>query len=315
MEKYTALLGDLWPEFRQTLREQLATDISLIQDIDEGLLSHAGKMLRPVLALLFARATPAACASDCIHVAAAAEILHNATLLHDDVADRSALRRGKPTLYAMMGAGPAVMMGDFWLASAVNCVMHVSVRDRIISHFARVLRLLSEGQLLELEKAQAPDAGETDYLRIIYCKTASLFETTCRCAAIAAGATQTQADAAATYGKALGMAFQIRDDIFDYGNSASVGKPVGIDLKEGKVTLPLIGALKNSGTSAREFLAQAGDFEATRNFVLENGGIEYATQRMNAYISQAVQALEPFPASPFRDALTEIADFAGKRQR
>ena len=313
MEKHISLLGNLWPEFQQTLREQLATDIPLLEAIDEGLLGNSGKMLRPAIALLIARAAGITDAKDCIYVAAATEILHNATLLHDDVADSSALRRGSPTLFAQMGAGPAVMVGDFWLASAVSCIMDVKVRDRIIPLYARVLRLLSEGQLLELAKSQAPDADENDYLRIIYCKTASLFETACRSAAIAAGATEEQTDAAAVYGKALGMAFQIRDDLFDYGDADAIGKPVGIDLAEGKVTLPLIGAFKRSGKPVKTILAPGGDFASIRSFVLENGGLDYARERMDAYIAQAVSALQAFPASEFRSALTEIASFVGSR--
>jgi octaprenyl-diphosphate synthase len=315
MEKYTALLGSLWPEFKETLRAQLSTDIPLLEDIDERLLGNAGKMLRPILALLFARAAGAADTADSVHVAAASEILHNATLLHDDVADGSALRRGTPTLYSLMGAGPAVMVGDFWLASAVRCIMDISVRDRIIPLYASVLRLLSEGQLLELAKSQTPDGDEEDYLRIIYCKTASLFETTCQSAAIAAKATDERTEAAASYGKALGMAFQIRDDIFDYGDAGAVGKPVGIDLTEGKITLPLIGALKHSSISAEALLAQGSGFEAIRSFVLENGGLDYARERMDDYIAQAGEALGHFPESPYRDALAEIAEFVGKRQR
>lgn len=315
MEKYTALLGSRWPEFQKTLREKLATDIPLLADIDEGLIRNGGKQLRPLLALLIARAVGNADDCDSVYVAAATEILHNATLLHDDVADCSALRRGSPTLFAQMGAGPAVMVGDFWLASSVGCIMDIAVRDRIIPLYARVLRLLSEGQLLELAKTQAPDANEDDYLRIIYCKTASLFETACRSAAIAAGASETQADAAAIYGNALGMAFQIRDDIFDFGDAAAIGKPVGIDLKEGKVTLPLIGALKNSGKAVAALLSQGDSVEAVQAFVRENGGLDYARERMENYIAEAVSALDAFPASEYRDALREIADFVGKRQR
>lgn len=319
MERYTALLGNLWPEFQQTLRLQLATDIPLLASIDEGLINNSGKMLRPALSLLIACAADTPDPRDSVLVAAATEILHNATLLHDDVADASTLRRGVPTVFAQQGAGTAVMVGDFWLASSVHCIMDIKVRDSIIPLYARVLRLLSEGQLLELAKSQAPDADENDYLRIIYDKTASLFETTCQAAAIAAGATETQTEAAAAYGKAIGMAFQIRDDIFDYGDADAIGKPVGIDLKEGKVTLPLIGALKRSGLPAEEqrrLLSDAkGTLESLRDFVLENGGLDYAREKMDAYIAEATDALRAFPASKFRDALSEIAAFVGSRKR
>ena len=318
MEKYTALLGNLWPEFQKTLRTQLATDIPLLASIDEKLIRNSGKMLRPMLALLIARAAAVSDARDCICVAAATEILHNATLLHDDVADQSALRRGAPTLFSQMGAGPAVMVGDFWLASAVGCIMDIKVRDRIIPLYARVLRLLSEGQLLELAKAQSPDADENDYLRIIYCKTASLFETACRSAAVAAGVDEKQEEAAETYGNAIGMAFQIRDDIFDYGDADDIGKPVGIDLEEGKVTLPLIGAIRQSGLPAKEqlqLLSGSKDaLEALRSFVVENGGLDYAREKMDAYIARAIGALQVFPESEFRNALTEIAAFVGSRE-
>lgn len=308
------LLGKDWTDCESLIREALHSDISLLNSLNESVLSNSGKQLRPMLSLLMARAIGKA-NKNSIRYAAAAELLHNATLFHDDVADRSPVRRGRPTLTATMGPSVAVLVGDYWLSQAVQLVVGTENQDQAIKLFAKMMSDLSEGEMLQLEKASSADTTEEDYLRIIFCKTASLFQTACTTAAISVNAPATLYDAAARYGKATGLAFQIRDDIFDYLEGGEIGKPVGIDLKEQKITLPLLGALREAPDESamrakvRDIMEHPGYCDELRSFVLEHDGIAYATGRLNDFISEALVALEAFAPSPERDALAEIARY------
>ena len=169
--------------------------------------------------------------------------------------------------------------------------------------------------MLQLEKTTTADTSEEEYLRIIYSKTASLFETASACAAISVNAAEEIVEAAKEYGKNLGLAFQIKDDILDYAGNSELGKPVGIDIREGKITLPLLGALRNSGRAGeirsmvREVDSRPENCEEIRRFVLENGGIEYSSIVLDEYIGKAGKALEAFPEGWARDALTFIARY------
>ena len=285
--------------------------MAFLTGLNDGLLANSGKMLRPALCLL----TAGACGGindESRNFAAAVEMLHNSTLLHDDVADESDTRRGTPTVMSLYGAIPAVLLGDFWLSRTVALVVDSPSRDRALPRFAKTLSDLSEGEMLQQEKAFKGDTAEEDYLRIIYCKTASLFELSCACGAGSAGAPQEQRDAASKYGKFLGMAFQIRDDILDYTGS-DLGKPVGMDLKERKITLPLLGALKGASDSSeiRSMLASAGDHPENiakiNAFVNASGGIEYAQAVLRDYVSGAIDALSLFPPSEEKDFLEQVA--------
>ena len=319
-ENIISLLGDDWRRYEALVRDALRSDIDILNTVNSSLLANSGKQLRPMLSLLMARACGAV-NSESLKFAAAAELLHNATLLHDDVADESSLRRGRPTLSALMGPSSAVLVGDFWLARAVNMIMGTAHQDRVIPLFARTLSDLAEGEMLQLQKAGTADTTEQDYLRIVYCKTASLFETSCCSAAISADASPELMDAARRYGAAVGIAFQIRDDIFDYNDDAGIGKPLGIDLKERKITMPLLGALKNvsNGDAYREMIRQIPEHPENcarlHRFVLENGGLEYATSRLDDFIDEALAALELFPRTEERDLLAGLARFNAIRKK
>lgn len=173
--------------------------------------------------------------------------------------------------------------------------------------------------MLQLEKADRADTVEKDYLRIVYCKTASLFEAACTAAAISVDASPELREAAARYGRAVGMAFQIRDDILDYGDPEMLGKPVGQDLAERKITLPLLGALAGSPAEVRirtlvaEIPEKPGNCVLVRDFVLKSGGLEYASRRLDDFIGEALGALQPLPASPEKDALEELARLNARR--
>ncbi len=315
------LLGNDWTLYQQLLRRQLKSDIPLLESINDSQLSNTGKQLRPLLTLLTSRAfgTPT---HESIAFATATELLHNATLFHDDVADKSSMRRGKPSLSAMIGPTAAVLIGDFWLSRAVTLIVGLPHQSEAIDLFSMVLSRLAEGEMLQMQKASDADTTEQDYFRIIYCKTASLFETACRLAAVSTGAPDSMKEAAGNYGKALGISFQIKDDIMDY-QSAEIGKPVGADLQEQKITLPLLGALRSVPESRsgqiRSMVKQIPshpEFCASiHSFAIENGGLEYANQRLQEYIGLAEEALELFPASPEREVLRELARYNAIRTK
>ena len=227
----------------------LASDIDLLDKTNKSILSHSGKKLRPVLSLLSARACSGGfLTDDTVRYAAAAELLHNATLLHDDVADDSRQRRGMPTVMSLLGGRASVLLGDFWLVKAMeNILKGDNSSSQVIRIFAKTLSDLAEGELLQLQKAETGDTTELDYYRIIYCKTASLFEASMVSAAISVSASKEKKKAVRNYARILGTAFQIKDDILDYDGDHAIGKPVGNDLRERKITLPLLGALANAG--------------------------------------------------------------------
>ena len=316
LDSITTLLGDNWKGYSSLIREQLHSDVSLLNDINESQLAHPGKQVRPILALLFAQAcgTPG---SDSYRVAAAVEMLHNATLMHDDVADASDTRRGLPTLHSLVGPTSAILIGDFWLSRAISTL---SGNLSFIGLFASTASNLAEGEMLQLQCAATASTSEEDYLRIIYCKTASLFETACRAGAFSVGASEATCDAAAAFGRAFGMAFQIRDDILDYTGDEGFGKPVGIDLREQKITLPLLGVLSkcDDAEEVREMVRQIPAHpeycDKLYQRVRDEGGVEYALGYLDEYTRAAMDALEALPDGPEREMLTEIVRFGIARR-
>lgn len=325
LNRLKSFLGEDWTRVEARIGEQLRSDIEVLNMTNSRILEHSGKQLRPLLALLVARACSGGRLTDAgISYAAAAELLHNATLLHDDVADSSDQRRGVPTIRSLMGPSVSVLVGDFWLVRAMECILgcDTPLDGRVIRLFSRTLSDLAEGEMFQLQKAETCDTDEEDYGRIIFNKTASLFEAAAVSAAISVNASQEQEQAVRIYAVSLGMAFQIRDDIFDYSPSSSqVGKPVGVDILEQKMTLPLLGALRNAGADegadirqkVRDIRSNPGYRDEIMAFVRTHRGIEYATKRLGEYIDKAVKALEVLPDSREKDFLAEIADYVGKR--
>ena len=307
-------LGQDWDKMKELLRSSLSSDVTLLDDLNSDLISNAGKMLRPLLTLYVAKMCNGGVLLDeSIRNAAAVEILHNATLLHDDVADEAMLRRGAPTVMSKLGPVPAVLVGDFWLASAVALLSDSSDLKWTIAEFARTLTDLAEGEMLQQQKAFLSDTTIEDYLRIIYCKTGSLFVTACETGAQSVGASEEYLNAAGRYGRALGIAFQIRDDILDYAGGETTGKPVGIDLQEQKITLPLLGALskapdeKGIRKMIHDIHLHPENCDQIRSFVFENGGVEYAEQKQQDYVDEAIQALSVFPDCQEKEVLSYIA--------
>ena len=315
-------LGADWTAVQERIDSSLKSDIALLNATNSSILSNSGKQIRPLLSLLIARAcSPEGVTDATIRYASASELLHNATLLHDDVADNSEQRRGVPTIMSLMGPSVSVLVGDYWLVKAMELILGSAEGDHeVIKIFSKTLSDLAEGEMLQLQKARSGDTSEQDYLRIIYSKTASLFEAACLSAAISVKASQEYEKAAKDYAVALGLAFQIKDDILDYSGTESVGKPLGVDILEQKITMPLLGAIANAPAEEariRGLVKNIVDHPEYRDdivtFVKENRGLEYAVDQLDKYVSMAIEALSVFPQSKERELLEKLAYFTAKR--
>ena len=318
-------LGQDWSAVQERIASALESDIHLLNATNGSILSNSGKQMRPMLSLIVARAcsqgSPACDAT--VRYAAASELLHNATLLHDDVADDSDQRRGVPTVMSLMGPSVSVLVGDYWLVKAMELILGSAESDnKVIKVFSKTLSDLAEGEMLQLQKAQSGDTDEQDYIRIIYNKTASLFEAACVSAAVSVEASEAYMAAARDYAVSLGLAFQIKDDILDYAGTASVGKPLGVDILEQKITMPLLGALKNvevqEADHVRGLVADIVSHPEYRDeivaFVRDNGGVEYSRRRLHEFVEQAVKALDVLEDSPAKAYLVELAHFTELRE-
>lgn len=325
LDEIKDFLGQDWKDTDALIRSSLESDISLLNATNKAILDHSGKQLRPIVSLLVARACGGGRVNaDSVRYAAAVELLHNATLLHDDVADSSCERRGAPTVMAILGGPASVLLGDFWLVKALENILASSANcNEVIRIFAGTLSSLAEGEMLQLQKASSGDTVEEDYYRIIYSKTASLFEAAFVSAAISVNAPADWIEAVRDYAVSLGIAFQIKDDIFDYSDGKKIGKPVGIDLEEQKITLPLLGALAAvSPERAKQIRGMVLDIlehpeykGEIVGFVKEGKGIEYAVSRLEDYVSKAVDALAVLPDSKEKDYLVKIAGFTAYRDK
>lgn len=332
----TDFLGSDWTDVQELISGALTSDIELLNETNASILSHGGKQLRPMLSLLVARAclksADSHAAADCISAlpmvskryAAASELLHNATLLHDDVADGSDMRRGSPTVRSLLGPSASVLVGDFWLVRAIKMILgddsgHCD--PRVIRIFSRTLGCLAEGEMLQLQKACEADTVYDDYLRIIYSKTASLFEAAAVTAAISVNASGVCMEAVRDYAVNLGYAFQIKDDILDYCGGDSVGKPLGVDLLEQKITLPLLGAIANAPereAEIRGLVKDMADCPENRDrvvaFVMENDGVGYARARLETFVEKAVESISLLYPSDEREMLGGLARFTALRK-
>ena len=317
-------LGDDWIRTGELIRSSLDSDIDLLNWTNSYILEHGGKQLRPMLSLLMARAcVDGPLPMDSIRFAAACELLHNATLLHDDVADGSMVRRGVPTVASILDPSHSVLVGDYWLVKAVGLVMDSDRNTMpVVRLFADTLAHLAEGEMFQLQKAASADTSEEDYLRIIGDKTGSLFETACVSAAISVEASPETRDIAAEYARCLGYAFQIKDDILDYAGG-DIGKPVGVDVREGKITLPLLGALESVDAALQEKVREKvrqirehpGYAGEIMDFVREHDGTGFAQERLKTFSARAKEALSPLPESPAKDYLVALATFTEDRKR
>lgn len=299
----------------------MRSETNRLQAAIDVILSSTGKHVRPLLVLLTAKACGRV-TDQSINSAVLLELLHTATLIHDDVIDETKQRRGLPSLNAIFDNRVSVLVGDYLLSTAL--IRSIQTGDmRIVGIISSLGRDLSEGEIKQLETADESVMDEACYMQVIHKKTASLLSA---CAEIGAISAQASAEIVAIcrdFGQSLGYAFQIKDDIFDYFKEANIGKPTGNDIREGKVTLPLLYALREGDREeADRFRAiiRSKDFtdanvEALIRFAKENGGIAYAESRMRAFRDEAVSMLSLLPQSAAREALMMLADFVVERTR
>ncbi|MBQ7221906.1 MAG: polyprenyl synthetase family protein [Bacteroidales bacterium] len=302
-------LGSDWEKYKEVFAESLNSRIPLLDSINQYITESLGKQLRPMLCLLAARVCAGKCEEHTADCAAASELLHTATLLHDDVVDDSKIRRGRPTVGAMVSSTASVLVGDFWLSVAMKKIVDGG-NMKIINAFRDCLEELSKGELFQMQKAISIDTTEEEYYQVIFYKTASLFHTAMIAGAYSVGASKEQVDAIGEYACHLGLAFQIRDDILDYSPKLDTGKPSGQDIMERKITLPLLGALRSLDEKESAKLMKKFCHRRRRAVLKEvslAGGIGYAQKALEEESRKAVSALDLFEDSRSKEFLTKLA--------
>ena len=296
----------------RVIGQRLSSDVLLINQISHYIVSAGGKRIRPRLVLLFSEALGFA-GPERFELAAAVEFIHTATLLHDDVVDESSLRRGRQTANALFGNAASVLVGDFLYSRAFQMMVSVN-RMHVLEILADATNVIAEGEVLQLMQMHDPDLSVEDYLRVIRYKTAKLFEASARMGAVLADADPAVEEACAAYGRSLGTAFQLVDDLLDYdGDALSMGKNVGDDLREGKPTLPLLLAMVKCTQDERLIIRQAIQQGCTTGLndilaiVRRTGALQSTRDAAQAEVDKACAALCAFPESAARNALLELA--------
>ncbi len=301
----------------RVIRDRLHSDVLLVRQVAEHIIG-GGKRLRPALVMLSANAL--GYRGTAHHtLAAVVEFIHTATLLHDDVVDESAMRRGRPTANRLFGNAASVLVGDFVYSRAFQ--MMVGVNDtRVLQLLADTTNTIAEGEVLQLMNCRNADIDEAGYLQVIRYKTAKLFEAAVRIGAVLSGASSEVEAAMAEYGSHLGTAFQLIDDVLDYsGESGVIGKNVGDDLAEGKPTLPLIRTIREGSPEdaalVRNAVATGGleELDGVLAAIQRSGALEYARRQAEAEAQAARSALDLVPSSRYRDSLIQLASFAVAR--
>ena len=305
-------LGQAWTDFQRGFAESLQTDIPLLRKANGFILEHGGKKLRPTFSMLIAMALRGRCDELVIHCAVASELLHTATLMHDDVADNAATRRGVPTMMALYSPTTAVLLGDFWLSRAMDIIIDHPDK-RVLHIYSKCLDDLARGEMLQLERAVKCDTTEEDYRQIIHCKTTSLFEACMLSAAYSVEASQQEEACCRGYAFHIGQAFQMMDDILDYSPELSIGKPTGQDILEKKITLPLFAlfsvAPRSVEREVRRRMRAPDDrlVEDVFALVRQYDALAVAHEALDREVSLAVEALAPLPESEAKDYLVRLA--------
>lgn len=303
----------------QHIFAQLNSDVALINQLGIYIVNSGGKRLRPLLAVLAARALGYQ-GEQHISTAAIIEFIHTSTLLHDDVVDESTLRRGKETANALFGNQASVLVGDFLYSRSFQ--MMVSLQSmRVMQVLADATNIIAEGEVLQLMNVNDPDTTEHSYMQVIYCKTAKLFEAATQLAAVISAQPEAVEQAMKAYGMHLGTAFQLIDDVLDYQADASeLGKNIGDDLAEGKPTLPLIYALTKGNSTQQQLIREAitegngmQHLDAIMAALEETGAFEYTRNIAKQEALKAQQALALLSDSPYKQALSALADIAVSR--
>ena len=307
-------------EFELKFKSSMKSTVPLLDKITQYIIKRKGKQMRPMFVFLSAKVCGEMNEST-YRAAALIELLHTATLVHDDVVDDSNERRGFFSVNALWKNKIAVLVGDFLLSKGL--LLSIDNKDfHLLGLVSNAVREMSEGELLQIEKARKLDIDEGVYFDIIRKKTASLIASCCACGAASVTNDEKVIDRMRAFGEAVGIAFQIKDDLFDYGDGTNIGKPTGIDIKEKKMTLPLIYALNNASfwdkhkiinivknnNNDPKKVAEAIDF------VIKRGGIQYAEKRMNEYKQKALEILSTFPECASKTSLSELVKYTTERK-
>jgi octaprenyl-diphosphate synthase len=301
------------------IRESLKSDVALVSQVSEYIVTSGGKRLRPLIVLLAARALGYT-GRHHIHCAAIVEFIHTATLLHDDVVDSSARRRGRDTANTVFGNQASVLVGDFLYSRAFQMMVDVG-RMRVMQILADATNTIAAGEVMQLMNVHDPDISEENYRQVIYRKTARLFEAGAQIAGVLADRDPSDEAAMVRYGRNLGTAFQLIDDALDYDAMPDeLGKNLGDDLAEGKTTLPLIYAMENGSDSEREMIRAAIESDGLprlgdiQSIIESTGALRYTTARAQEAADFAIDSLAAIPESDYKQAMIAIAEFAVKRR-
>ncbi len=307
--------------FESKFREAMATKVPLLNRITHYIVRRKGKQMRPMFVFLVAKMVSNGKFDERTYRGASIiELIHTATLVHDDVVDDSNRRRGFFSINALWKNKIAVLVGDFLLSKGLLLSIDNNDFD-ILKLISVAVREMSEGELLQIEKARKLDITEDIYFEIIRQKTATLIAACCGIGAASVGSPIEEVQKMRLFGELIGIAFQIKDDLFDY-TDAKIGKPTGIDIKEQKMTLPLIYALNNCTEKEKKWLINSvknynKDKQRVKEviaFVKEKGGIEYTTLKMKEYQSKALEILEVYPSSPYKDSLLTMVNYVIERK-
>lgn len=307
-------------EFEKKFRQSMKSNVMLLDKIMAYIVKRKGKQMRPLFVFLSA-ATTGDVSEASYRGASLIELLHTATLVHDDVVDDSTYRRGFFSVNALWKNKIAVLVGDFLLSRGM--LLSIDHEDfDLLKLVSEAIREMSEGELLQMEKAKRLDITEEIYYEVIRQKTASLIKACCAVGAASTGADPVTVQTMGEFGEKVGMAFQIKDDLFDYGTQ-EIGKPLGIDIREKKMTLPLIHALNQATSTEKSSIKRIikKHSENTKkvneviDFVKEKQGLAYANDVMNRYHTEAIQMLQTFPDSPARQSLEQLVQFTIERTK
>ena len=320
IDNLVALTRDDMVRVNETILSRTGSEVTMIPEVAQHLISSGGKRLRPMLTLATAILNRYPGAGH-VKLAASVEFMHTATLLHDDVVDESDLRRGKPSARKVWGNEASVLVGDFLLGQAFKMMVEVGSLQ-CLDVLSTAAAVIAEGEVMQLAAAKNTATTEDEYLAVIRAKTAALFAAAAEVGPILAGADDARQKACRSYGRNLGIAFQLIDDALDYGGTAAkLGKNVGDDFREGKITLPVVLAFRRGSDEDRAFWKAAledgnsDDAELSRAIELlkKHRALEDTVERARHYGAMAKDALALFPASPMRDALDDVVDFCVSR--
>ncbi len=320
VERLASLVGDDLAAVDTVIHSRMISEVALIPQLGQHLVDSGGKRLRPLITLAAARQYGYTGQAH-LKLAAAVEFIHTATLLHDDVVDESALRRGRPAANVLWGNKPSILVGDFLFSRAFQLMVETGMPS-VLAVLANASAIIAEGEVLQLRSAKNLATTEGDYLKVITAKTAALFAAAAEAGAMTAGASHAHTDALRDYGRNLGIAFQLVDDALDYsGRQAVMGKSVGDDFREAKVTLPVILSLQRASEEERRFwrktievgVQEEGDLTRAIEYLERGGALGETIERARSYAQAAQSALSLCPDSEIKAALTDIVEFVVER--